>query len=136
MKSEYRALWKNKIWNVMQIDYHTPQTVILSDGEKDYMNVPLKDVELIKNTEKEAKRIALTYATISLGVYGIGGFITYLGYMGIVAGVSTIREFCILYLACTVCLWLILYFVTKSAFRDEKSYAYWFNSRDRRKSHK
>lgn len=36
----------------------------------------------IEITEKEAKRIALTYATISLGAFGIGGFLTYLGCVG------------------------------------------------------
>ena len=33
----------------------------------------------IEITEKEAKRIALKYATISLGAFGIGGFLRYLG---------------------------------------------------------
>lgn len=33
MKSEYRAFWQNKMWEVMQIDYRNPQTVILSDGK-------------------------------------------------------------------------------------------------------
>ena len=46
----------------------------------------------IEITEKEAKRIALTYATISLGAFGIGGFLTYLGCVGVYAGISTIKE--------------------------------------------
>ena len=33
MQSEYRAFWKNKMWEVMQIDYRIPQTVILTDGK-------------------------------------------------------------------------------------------------------
>ncbi len=56
----------------------------------------------IEITEKEAKRIALTYATISLGVFGIGGFLTYLGCVGVYAGISTIKEFGILYLVCAM----------------------------------
>lgn len=50
MVSEYRAFWENKMWEVMQIDYRTPQTVILTDRETDHINVPLKDVILMMNT--------------------------------------------------------------------------------------
>lgn len=70
----------------------------------------------IEITEKEAKRIALTYATISLGAFGIGGFLTYLGCVGVYAGISTIKEFGILYLVCAMFIWLIIYLVTNCAF--------------------
>lgn len=50
METQYRAFWENKMWEVMQIDYRTPQTVILTDGEIDHMNVPLEDVILMMNT--------------------------------------------------------------------------------------
>lgn len=53
MKSEYRAFWENKMWEVVQIDYRTPQTVILTDGITDYVNVPLADVILMRNTGKQ-----------------------------------------------------------------------------------
>lgn len=53
MQSEYRAFWKNKMWEVMQIDYRIPQTVILTDGKTDHGNVSLKDVILMKNTGKK-----------------------------------------------------------------------------------
>ena len=53
MKSEYRAFWKSKMWEVMQIDYRIPQTVILTDGKTDYLNVSLKDIVLMKNTGKQ-----------------------------------------------------------------------------------
>lgn len=53
MKSEYRAFWKSKMWEVMQIDYRIPQTVILTDGKTDYFNVSLKDIVLMKNTGKQ-----------------------------------------------------------------------------------
>lgn len=52
MKGMYRAFWKNKMWEVMQIDYRIPQTVILTDGKTDYLNVPLEDIVLMKNTGK------------------------------------------------------------------------------------
>lgn len=52
MKSEYRAFWNNKMWEVRQIDYRIPQTVILTDGKKDYINVPLEEVRLMRNTGK------------------------------------------------------------------------------------
>lgn len=51
MKSEYRAFWQNKMWEVMQIDYRNPQTVILSDGKIDHF-VLLENVVLMKNTGK------------------------------------------------------------------------------------
>lgn len=53
MQREYRAFWENKMWEVMQIDYRIPQAVILTDGQTDYLNVPLKDVILMKNTGKQ-----------------------------------------------------------------------------------
>lgn len=53
MKSEYRAFWKSKMWEVMQIDYRIPQTAILTDGKTDYLNVSLKDIVLMKNTGKQ-----------------------------------------------------------------------------------
>lgn len=53
MQSEYRAFWKNKMWEVVQIDYRAPQTVILTDGTTDYTNVPIVDVVLMKNTGKQ-----------------------------------------------------------------------------------
>ena len=53
MQSEYRAFWKNKMWEVMQIDYCISQTVILTDGKTDHGNVSLKDVILMKNTGKK-----------------------------------------------------------------------------------
>lgn len=53
MKSEYRAFWNNKMYEVMQIDYRTPKTVILTDGKTDYANVPMEDVVLMKNTGKQ-----------------------------------------------------------------------------------
>ena len=52
MKNEYRAFWKNKMWEVLQIDYRTPQTVILTDGKTMHMNVPLEEVTLMRNTGK------------------------------------------------------------------------------------
>lgn len=52
MQSEYRAYWKNKMWEVMQLDYRVPQTVILTDRITDYINVPLEEVVLMKNTGK------------------------------------------------------------------------------------
>lgn len=85
----------------------------------------------IEITEKDAKRIALTYATSSLGAFGIGGFLTYLGCVGVNAGISTIREFGILYLVCAMFIWLIMYLVTNCAFHDEKSYVYWFNQKNK-----
>lgn len=53
MNSEYRAFWNNKMWQVMQIDYRVPQTVILTDGETDYINVPMEEVRLMKTTGKQ-----------------------------------------------------------------------------------
>lgn len=53
MQSEYRAFWKNKMWEVIQIDYRIPQTVILTDGKTDHGNVSFKDVILMKNTGKQ-----------------------------------------------------------------------------------
>lgn len=53
MNSEYRAFWNNKMWEVMQIDYRIPQSVILTDRITDHINVPLKDVVLMKNTGKQ-----------------------------------------------------------------------------------
>lgn len=53
MKSEYRAFWNNKLWEVMQIDYRTPQTAILTDGITDYINIPLEEMILMKNTGKQ-----------------------------------------------------------------------------------
>lgn len=53
MRSEYRAFWNNKMYEVMQIDYRTPKTVILTDGKTDYANVPMEDVVLMKNTGKQ-----------------------------------------------------------------------------------
>lgn len=53
MNSEYRAFWNNKMWQVMQIDYRVPQTVILTDGEIDYINVPMEEVRLMKATGKQ-----------------------------------------------------------------------------------
>lgn len=84
----------------------------------------------IEITEKEAKRIALTYATISLGAFGIGGFLTYLGCVGVYAGISTIKEFGILYLVCAMFIWLIIYLVINCAFHDEESYVYWFKQKN------
>ena len=52
MKSEYRAYWKNKMWEVMSIDYRIPQTVILADG-KNHINVPIENVVLMKNSGKQ-----------------------------------------------------------------------------------
>ena len=84
----------------------------------------------IEITEKEAKRIALTYATISLAACGIGGFLTYLGCVGLNAGISTIKEFSILYLVCAMFIWLMIYLVTNCAFHDEESYVYWFKQKN------
>ena len=53
MQSEYRAFWAGKMWEVMQIDYHIPQTVILTDGKIDHINVELENVVLMKNTGKQ-----------------------------------------------------------------------------------
>lgn len=53
MKSEYRAFWKNKMWEVMQIDYRIPNMVILSDGVAKHINVPLAEVNLMRSTGKE-----------------------------------------------------------------------------------
>ena len=53
MYSEYRAFWNNKIWEVMQIDYRVPQTVILTDKKTDHINVPLEDIVLMKNSGKK-----------------------------------------------------------------------------------
>ena len=53
MQSEYRAFWKNKMWEVMQIDYRIPQTVIITDGITDHINVPLTEVVLMKNSGKQ-----------------------------------------------------------------------------------
>ena len=53
MKSEYRAFWQNKMWEVMQIDYRNPQTVLLTDGTVNHANVPLGDVLLMKNSGKK-----------------------------------------------------------------------------------
>lgn len=47
---EYRAFWNNKMWDVLQIDYKIPQTVILTDEIKDWHNIDLSDVKLMKNT--------------------------------------------------------------------------------------
>lgn len=61
MKSEYRAFWNNKMWEVMQIDYRIPQTVILTDGKTVHINVPLADVVLMKNTGKQDISGAFVY---------------------------------------------------------------------------
>lgn len=53
MKCEYRAFWKNKMWEVMQIDYRIPHTLILTDGTVDEINVPLEQVVLMKNSGKQ-----------------------------------------------------------------------------------
>lgn len=53
MSSEYRAFWNNKMWEVMQIDYRIPQSVILTDGTTDYLNTPLSEVALMRNTGKQ-----------------------------------------------------------------------------------
>lgn len=53
MQSEYRAYWNKKMWEVMAIDYRLPQTVILTDGTTDYINTPLSDVILMRNTGKQ-----------------------------------------------------------------------------------
>ena len=52
MNSEYRAFWKGKMWEVMQIDYRNPKTVILTDGKMDHHNVLFEDIILMKNTSK------------------------------------------------------------------------------------
>lgn len=53
MQSEYRAFWAGKMWEVMQIDYRIPQSVILTDGKIDHINVELENVVLMKNTGKQ-----------------------------------------------------------------------------------
>lgn len=53
MESQYRAFWENKMWEVLQIDYRTPQTVRLTDRVTDHINVPLEDVILMLNTGKK-----------------------------------------------------------------------------------
>lgn len=53
MESEYRAFWKNKMWEVFQIDYRNAPTVGLTDKVTDWANVPLEEVVLMKNTGKK-----------------------------------------------------------------------------------
>lgn len=52
MNCEYRAFWKNKMWEVTSINYRTPQTVTLTNGKTDY-SVALEDIILMKNTGKQ-----------------------------------------------------------------------------------
>lgn len=53
MQGEYRAFWKNKMWEVMQVDYRIPNTAILTDGTTDYGNIPLDEIILMRNTGKK-----------------------------------------------------------------------------------
>ena len=53
MDKEYRAFWNEKMWEVIGIDYRLPEIVILTDGKIDYLNVPLGEVVLMKNTGKQ-----------------------------------------------------------------------------------
>ena len=53
MQSEYRAFWNKKMWKVQEISYLKPQTVRLTDGITDYINVPLSDVILMRNTGRQ-----------------------------------------------------------------------------------
>lgn len=52
MDTEYRAFWNSRMWEVMSIDYRIPETVILTNGTTDYINVPLMDVKLMRSTGK------------------------------------------------------------------------------------
>lgn len=54
MKSEFRAFWNEKIWEVMSIDYRFPQTVLLSSSKKttDYVTTPLSEITLLHSTGK------------------------------------------------------------------------------------
>lgn len=52
MQSDFRAFWKNKMWEVMQIDYRNPNTAILTDRKMDYHNIPLNEMILMRNTGK------------------------------------------------------------------------------------
>lgn len=53
MDKKYRAFWNGKMWEVMAIDYRLPETVILTDGSIDYINVPLMEVKLMRSTGKQ-----------------------------------------------------------------------------------
>lgn len=52
MHKDYRAFWDGKMWEVMAINYRIPETVILTDGSIDYLNVPLSEVRLMRSTGK------------------------------------------------------------------------------------
>ena len=47
---KFRGYWQGQMLEVMQIDYRMPQTVILTDGTTDNINVPLDKVELMQYT--------------------------------------------------------------------------------------
>lgn len=53
MDKEYRAFWNGKMWEVMSIDYRIPETVLLTDGTTDYINVLLMEVKLMRSTGKQ-----------------------------------------------------------------------------------
>lgn len=47
---KFRGYWQGQMLEVMQIDYRMPETVILTDGTTDNINVPLDKVELMQYT--------------------------------------------------------------------------------------
>lgn len=47
---KFRGYWQGQVLEVMQIDYRMPDTVILTDGTTDNINVPLENVELMQYT--------------------------------------------------------------------------------------
>ena len=53
MQSEYRAFWNDKMWEVTQISYSSPQTVGLKSGELEHSCVPREEIILMKNTWKK-----------------------------------------------------------------------------------
>lgn len=82
--------------------------------EKDFIKEYAPGHSRAEITEALNKRFDANRSITSVGVY---------------AGISTIKEFGILYLVCAMFIWLIIYLVTNCAFHDEESYVYWFKQK-------